>query len=443
MMEHRPDATWWPYLMDFGLAQEVDSNTQTSTGSVEGTPAFMAPEQARGETRYLDARADVYGLGATLYSALTGRPPFVGNSTDVLVAVLMNDPPRLRNFDPAIPPALETIVAKCLEKDPRRRYDSAHALAADLGRYLEGARIAARAPGPLRWIGRFAIRHKLLVASASTALLATLILGSVALRIRWQAAEQARLAQHLGQQITKMEWLLRSARQMPLHDLGREKVIVRRRMEQLHTELQSYGERSQGLAHYALGRGHMALHEYPEALTELEQAIALGAQGAEVNYARGFVLGKHFEQAIYEARLAGGGDWAKKQLTEIAPKYLTPAIASLESGRSMKLDAPQYLEGLIAYYQRDYDRALKQADAALREAPWLYEANKLAGDVHLDRAVQARDSGRYEDAEHEFARAVHSYQAAATVGQSDGEVYEGLAEAWVRQIEMAASRAYL
>src|SRR5262249_49403161 len=159
--------------------------------------------------------------------------------------------------------------------------------------------------------------------------------------------------------------------------------IVRRRMMELNRELASYGEYSRGLAHYALGRGHMALHEYPQALAQLEEAMHFGVNNAEVKYALGIVLGQQFEQAMYEARLAGGGDWAKKQLKETESKYLTPAIAALKSGRAIKLDAPQYLEGLIAYYQRDYDTALQQADAALRQAPWLYEALKLSGDVYM------------------------------------------------------------
>jgi serine/threonine-protein kinase len=184
----------------------------------------------------------------------------------------------------------------------------------------------------------------------------------------------------------------------------------------------------------------MALHEYPQALTELQQAIAKGYQDGEVYYALGFVLGKHYEQAMADARLSGGGDWAKKQLKEIEPKYLTPAIESLQRSRSMKVDSPHYLDGLIAFYQRDYDGALKHADMALKEAPWLYEASKLAGDVHHERALQARDSGKDDDAKREFAAAVKSFEAAAAEGHSDAEVYEGLAEAWVRQIEMAVTK---
>ena len=440
MAERRQDGTYWPYLMDFGIAREMHGNSMTSTGGLEGTPAFMAPEQARGDTQLLDARTDVYGLGATLYSILSGRPPFVGSSAEVLMSVLTKEPPRLRALDPANPKALEVIVQKCLEKNPRRRYQSAQALADDLGRFLEGTRIVARPPGLFRRAVRFAQRHTLLVASAAAALVASLVLGGVALRLRWQAAEQARLSQRLGQEIAKMEWLLRSARQLPLHDLDREKVIIRKRMAELQLELKSYGPLSRGLAHYALGRGHMALHEYPQALAQLELAEQHGLTNAEVHYALGFVLGKHYEQAMYEARLSGGGDWAKQQLKEIAPKYLLPAIAKLTRSRSMQFDAPKYLEGLIAYYQHDYETALRHADAALREAPWLYEAPKLSGDIHLEQALLSRDAGRLEEAAREFQSAVLSYETAATMGQSDGEVYQGLAEAWLRQIEMAVSR---
>jgi len=437
IVEHRPDGTWWPYLMDFGLAKEVDADSQTSTSRVEGTPAYMAPEQARADTELQGVRTDVYGIGATLYHALAGRPPFVGTSTDVLIALLVDDPPRLRNFDPSIPPALETIVFKCLEKNPARRYSSAQALAEDLSRFLDGARIIARPPSLGRRFVRFSQRHRALVASISMAFIGLLILAGVTLRLRWQAAAQAKLAERLGQEIKDMEWLLRSARQLPLHDLDREKVIIRDRMVKLQEEIASYGQLGQGLAYYALGRGHMALHEYPQALAQLQQATRAGLQTAELHYALGFVLGKHFEQAIYEARLSGGGDWAKKQLKESEPKYLVPAIASLTKSRVMQLDAPQYLEALIAFYQRDYQAALENAEAAVKKAPWLYEPVKLSGDVHLERALQARDSGKKEEAEREFDGAIKSYEAAALIGQSDAEVYEGLAEAWVRRLEMA------
>jgi hypothetical protein len=138
-------------VVDFGLAKRVDhDDTVTQPGQVVGgTPGFMAPEQATGETP-CDARTDVWGLGATLYTALVGKPPFptgAKNSTRVLTDPVV--PPRESNRD--VPPDLDAVVGKCLEKDADRRYQSAAELADDLDRWLAGRPTAAR---PLGWAGR-------------------------------------------------------------------------------------------------------------------------------------------------------------------------------------------------------------------------------------------------------------------------------------------------
>jgi hypothetical protein len=110
---------------------------------VLGTPAYLSPEQASGAT--LDARADVYSLGATLYEALTGEPPFAGDTVYTVLARIQRDEPRPpRLADPRVPRDLETIALKCIEKDPARRYASAKELADDLDRYLENQPISAR-----------------------------------------------------------------------------------------------------------------------------------------------------------------------------------------------------------------------------------------------------------------------------------------------------------
>ena len=111
----------------------------TVTGTVLGTPSFMAPEQASSESKLVDRRTDVYGLGATLYSLLSGRPPFVGDSAlTIIFGVLNQEPDPLRKITPEVPADLATVVMKCLEKESRRRYASARALADDLGLFLDG-----------------------------------------------------------------------------------------------------------------------------------------------------------------------------------------------------------------------------------------------------------------------------------------------------------------
>ena len=140
------DADDEPHITDFGLAKRLGGDSgQTRTGVVLGTPSYMAPEQAAGKIHELGPACDVYGLGAVLYECLTGRPPFRSETPlDTLMQVMERDPVPPRLLNPKADHDLETICLKCLEKDPRRRYASAEALAEDLQRYLNGETISAR-----------------------------------------------------------------------------------------------------------------------------------------------------------------------------------------------------------------------------------------------------------------------------------------------------------
>ena len=166
MMERAADGRWHPYVLDFGVAHDTNAGySLTQTGALLGTPQYMSPEQARSETKKIDRRSDVYSLGAMFYELLTGEPPVQGESlTDILLQVLDNDPIPLRQLDPNVPVALETVTLKCLQKEPAARYDSAKALAEDLRRYLDDEPVRARRIGTLRRLYQKARRHKLLVA---------------------------------------------------------------------------------------------------------------------------------------------------------------------------------------------------------------------------------------------------------------------------------------
>ncbi len=184
-----------PKVGDFGLAKMTEGGGITMTGAVLGTPSYMAPEQARGETKTVGPAADVYALGAVLYECLTGRPPFRGASAaDTIVQSLSQEPVGVRALNPAVPVDLETVCLKCLEKDPIRRYPSALALAADLQRFLDGRPVIARPVGPLgrsrRWIARNQVVTGLLVAVA-----VAIIAGTTTTYLKYLAeAEQKGIA---------------------------------------------------------------------------------------------------------------------------------------------------------------------------------------------------------------------------------------------------------
>ena len=134
-----------PRISDFGLAKQLAAlSGSTHSGQILGSPSYMSPEQARGAAN-VDQRADIYGLGGVLYFILTGRPPFQAASVAQTLRLVCDvDPVMPRSLNPAIPRDLETIVIKCLQKEPGRRYGSARELAADLQSFLSGQPIQAR-----------------------------------------------------------------------------------------------------------------------------------------------------------------------------------------------------------------------------------------------------------------------------------------------------------
>jgi WD40 repeat protein len=174
-----------PKITDFGLAKFLTTDPEsdalympTRKGMILGTPAYMAPEQAGGK-KEITARTDVYALGVILYEMLAARCPFEGPSpTETLDLVRHQEPVPPRQLQPRVPRSLNTICLKCLEKEPGKRYDSAAALADDLGRFMEGVPILARPAGPGEKLCRWARRHPA-IAGLSTLLLLTVIVSFV------------------------------------------------------------------------------------------------------------------------------------------------------------------------------------------------------------------------------------------------------------------------
>ncbi|HEY1377248.1 MAG TPA: serine/threonine-protein kinase [Gemmataceae bacterium] len=150
-----------PKVSDFGLAKRLntDSTAWTQDGAVLGTAGYMAPEQAAGHAAAVGPAADVYALGAILYECLTGRPPFRAETwNETVEQVLHDEPAPPTRAQPGVPPPLEAVCLKCLEKDPAKRYPTAGALADDLGRFLGGTPVTAVPLAPAERLARLAAR---------------------------------------------------------------------------------------------------------------------------------------------------------------------------------------------------------------------------------------------------------------------------------------------
>lgn len=170
-----------PLVSDFGLAKLLDGNNDlTRSLTTFGTAGYIAPEQAGHAAVDFTPAADVYSLGAVLFNVLAGRPPFLGsNPVSVIRQASETEAPKLRSLAPTLDRDLETICARCLERDPKARYQTAGDLAADLDRWLDGRPIVARPVSPAARIWRWSRRNPKLVAAAT----AGLVLGAAAVSL--------------------------------------------------------------------------------------------------------------------------------------------------------------------------------------------------------------------------------------------------------------------
>jgi hypothetical protein len=445
MVERAEDGRWIPFVTDFGLAHVATAELAlTHTGQRLGTAAYMSPEQARGDTGMIDRRSDVYGLGATMYELLTRRPPFIAGSADAILAQVLNDdPPAPRSLVPSLPRDVEVITLRCLHKDPALRYDSARELADDITRYLDGEPILARREPRLHRAWRLARRHRALVVLGAVSLVALLALGALWGR-EWLAsrAERARgsarsqLAARLAVQTQEVQQLLSHVYQLPLQDTRRGLAVARARIRAIAETPHDLGVLGENLIHDAVGRGHLALHDWETAAAELARVdAALVSNAAALHADRGRALGELYHRSLEEARRSGDRTWFLQRKHELEQQYLTPALAELTASRVAGGTAT-YLEALIALYRGSFAEAERGALGAVDVAPWEFEARKLAGDAAYSGAMAAFDRGDYDAALPALVRAEQTYASASDDARSDASVYEAWALAVLQRAEI-------
>ncbi|MEM7202304.1 MAG: serine/threonine-protein kinase [Planctomycetota bacterium] len=254
-------------ITDFGLARESGDGSMTESGSIVGTPMYMAPEQVVGNRGAIGTRSDVYGLGATLYELLAGHPPFAANNAQaVLRAVLEEEPVPPRRLRHDLPAALEAIVLKALEKDPAQRYGSAQELAEDLERSLRGERVLARRPGPAQRLWRSAARRPALSAFA---------LATVALSLGAFGLLRERRLDRLKARVQEAENKIAMA--SGLHDDQLRPLSPEARRGLLEAAVESTTEviaeaPALALAWFVRGQAQHRLQRFAEALHDLDAA---------------------------------------------------------------------------------------------------------------------------------------------------------------------------
>jgi eukaryotic-like serine/threonine-protein kinase len=311
-----------PKITDFGLAKRIDSDDgQTVSGQIVGSPSYMAPEQARGDSRKVGPPADVYALGAILYEMLTGRPPFKGATPmETVRQVLDDDPVTPSRLVPRVPRDLETICLKCLHKDPAKRYGSAQALADDLERYLGGEPILARRIAfwerGAKWVRRRPVAAMLL------ALAATAILGGfvTALEVqRWRnEAEQRKKDGIMALQAEGTETIL-----------GAEEELAKNNLTNAEVPLTTFKDKIK--AEPKLGKLKVAVQALLDKV-KARQAEQLAQQSDRARYAKFLRL---WNQAlVHDTQFTGLDRSSNQETTRLAARDALELYAVSGSGDS-------------------------------------------------------------------------------------------------------------
>jgi serine/threonine-protein kinase len=369
-----------PVLLDFGLARDSrDPQQLTQTGVVMGTPHYMAPEQARGQSRHLDRRADVYSLGAILYEMLAGTPPFDAESeVDLLLAVLDKDPQPLRQREPSIPNDLEVIALKCLRKEPAQRYESALALAQDLQRYLRSEPILARPASALYRLRRLAVRQRALVAVGVVLLCSLCGMAAFALHAKKRGEEQRRMAAELGQENARMNFFLRIAYSLPVHDLREDRRDIELNLSHLQARVKGTDPSFHGTLESAIGEGYLALLDYEEAAQHLRTAVKLGERSASVKLALGMALGYDYLRKVADVRRGVDGEQAKRRIVQLRQTLLIPAQQALREGQNTEQIPSEYVQALLHFFNENLNEALRSLHKAREDSSWKWRIEPLA-----------------------------------------------------------------
>lgn len=436
LVERRGDGRLRPVLMDFGLARDVQSSIHlTESGVVMGTPGYMSPEQAQGRVGEIDLRSDIYSLGAMLYELLVGRPPFDGTATvQVLIQVLNDEVIPPREIDPTVPRDLEAIVMKCLKKLREERYQTAQALADDLGRALRGepveaigntlvSRLRFRLHGQVWFLPAVMVAGLLLFAGAFW-VVRSQMRAQTEQRI---AQTRAALAQQAATDLRELTLFMRAAYAQPLHNVKREREVIGKRLALLEARLPTLEPAVQGPILVALARGLLLVGEAEAAEGRLRQAIATGYDPPEAEEALGRALSLRHAALAEEVRRSPDPLWVSRRLRELDAELLEPARRALTRGLAMTgVESPALGQARLQLLQADYDGAQRSLGHAVAEAPWLPEIALLEAQNARERmfSIAPNAAAATDDpVKTEVERTLTLYARAVDMARSDPAAY--------------------
>ena len=418
-------------LTDFGLARAEDAALSRS-GLPPGTLDYMSPEQlvAPGP---VDFRSDVYSLGATLYAALAGRPPFRPSSDDttptgvsdvqLVRRILEDEPEPLERVAPRVPRELGVIAAHAMEKQAADRYPNAEALSQDLGRFQRGEPIHAQPTAFLVRALKWGRRNRAVVRALGVALLALVLAGGWTLWNARRSGLAALEAARLGGLTESMEDQLRMESLSPAHDLRPALARLRAQVAQLRP----LAARGSGPANLALGKGLQLVGDLDGARVAYETAWQAGFRTPPVSEGLGTVLGAIYLRESDRARKTLAGEARDARLEVLRTELREPAKRYLTSGDVSGWRA-SFLQASVAMLEGDYGQARAHAAEVFAQDSGRYEAVALAAHAWLQEASDQSIAQHLDESDASLDKAAARVEEAALTGRSDANVAKDRAQ---------------
>ncbi|WP_444998276.1 protein kinase domain-containing protein [Aliikangiella sp. IMCC44359] len=407
-----------PYLIDFGLAYREQNETQIVESIGLGTPNYMSPEQIASKISEIDHRTDIYAIGATLYHILTEKLPNpFSDSNTVQSNNSFNYKKQTYTFSTNIPKDLQTIIIKCLQVNPEKRYSSAEILANEIMCYLNGDPIQDYSGWSYK-VSKKLRKYKLIVLLTSLFFITIVASAVWFIYLNHQQGIRENIIQEFSADVENMEARVRFTYMAPRHDISPQIQQWQNEIKEIENKMNKLGEIAYGPGHYAIGRMYYALQDYDKALTSINLAWQSGFQQPRVAYLLALTNGAIYQRQKNTINNLPDKSARQEKLVALDKKYRQPAIQLLKHG----IQASPYLsyaQAMLHFYLDEYDKSLAILKKTNNFPTWFYQHKVLIGDIYQAKSQISSAAHLSGEITQYTNLALNSYQQAQAIAPSD------------------------